>query len=221
MNLILNFFQISRLIGTHELILLNYYSYIARFLTPHQREVIHLLQYSAQVIRSIRHFYMWRLLLKSRWHVFFVCFSKPTCPPWRPRAWRFHVSPTYNLSSLALKRVTSRGGIKTNFPYPCSPKSGKPFPSKIFATHQFQLVLYSGGMNIGHSKSRYMLPYVVLINLNVRSHLFSSYPKCSELRYTFAGLKLVLSGTWLLIQLRVKRDLETCSLLSTCCQITL
>jgi hypothetical protein len=43
------FFQISRLIGTHELILLNYYSYIARFLTPHQREVIHLLQYSAQV----------------------------------------------------------------------------------------------------------------------------------------------------------------------------
>lgn len=44
---------VSRLIGTHELILLNYYSYIARFLTPHQREVIHLLQYSAQAAHEL------------------------------------------------------------------------------------------------------------------------------------------------------------------------
>ena len=38
---------VSRLIGTHELILLNYYPYVARFITPHQREVIHILQYTA------------------------------------------------------------------------------------------------------------------------------------------------------------------------------
>eukprot|EP00088_Acartia_fossae_P013665 TRINITY_DN1721_c0_g1_i4.p1 TRINITY_DN1721_c0_g1~~TRINITY_DN1721_c0_g1_i4.p1 ORF type:complete len:736 (-),score=222.23 TRINITY_DN1721_c0_g1_i4:131-2293(-) len=39
---------VSRLIGTHELQLLNFYPYIARFLAPHQREVIRLLQFSAQ-----------------------------------------------------------------------------------------------------------------------------------------------------------------------------
>ena len=38
---------VSRLIGTHQIILLNYYPYVARFLTPHQREVIHILQYTA------------------------------------------------------------------------------------------------------------------------------------------------------------------------------
>lgn len=38
---------VSRLIGTHQLILLNYYPYVARFITPHQREVIHILQYTA------------------------------------------------------------------------------------------------------------------------------------------------------------------------------
>jgi protein SDA1 len=39
---------VSRLIGTHELFVLGYYSYIARFLNPHQREVVHMLQYAAQ-----------------------------------------------------------------------------------------------------------------------------------------------------------------------------
>ncbi len=44
---------ISRLIGTHELILLNYYPYIARFLQPHQREVVSMLQYSAQAAHEL------------------------------------------------------------------------------------------------------------------------------------------------------------------------
>ncbi len=44
---------ISRLIGTHELILLNYYPYIARFLQPHQREVVKMLQYSAQAAHEL------------------------------------------------------------------------------------------------------------------------------------------------------------------------
>ena len=39
---------ISRLMGTHELFLLSYYSYLARFLTPHQREVVQMLQFAAQ-----------------------------------------------------------------------------------------------------------------------------------------------------------------------------
>ena len=48
-------------------------------------------------------------------YLFFV-FSlppPPTCPPWRHIAW-FHERPTYILSSLTLKRVTRRKGIKTN-----------------------------------------------------------------------------------------------------------
>jgi len=39
---------VSRLIGTHQLFVLNFYPYIARFLAPHQREVVRLLQFSAQ-----------------------------------------------------------------------------------------------------------------------------------------------------------------------------
>jgi len=39
---------VSRLMGTHQLLLLNFYPYIARFLAPHQREVVRLLQFSAQ-----------------------------------------------------------------------------------------------------------------------------------------------------------------------------
>merc|ERR1711915_1111945 len=44
---------VSRLIGTHQLILLNYYPYIARFLAPHQREVVRLLQFSAQACHEL------------------------------------------------------------------------------------------------------------------------------------------------------------------------
>jgi len=44
---------VSRLIGTHELQLLNFYPYIARFLTPHQREVVRLLQFSAQACHEL------------------------------------------------------------------------------------------------------------------------------------------------------------------------
>merc|ERR1719300_1944978 len=44
---------VSRLIGTHQLIILNYYPYIARFLAPHQREVIRLLQFSAQAAHEM------------------------------------------------------------------------------------------------------------------------------------------------------------------------
>eukprot|EP00092_Neocalanus_flemingeri_P019099 GFUD01020689.1.p1 GENE.GFUD01020689.1~~GFUD01020689.1.p1 ORF type:complete len:677 (-),score=233.24 GFUD01020689.1:31-2061(-) len=44
---------VSRLIGTHQLILLNYYPYISRFLAPHQREVVRLLQFSAQAAHEM------------------------------------------------------------------------------------------------------------------------------------------------------------------------
>merc|ERR1712241_903179 len=44
---------VSRLIGTHQLILLNYYPYVARFITPHQREVIHVLQYTAHAAHEL------------------------------------------------------------------------------------------------------------------------------------------------------------------------
>jgi len=44
---------VSRLIGTHELQLLNFYPYIARFLTPHQREVVPMLQFSAQACHEL------------------------------------------------------------------------------------------------------------------------------------------------------------------------
>eukprot|EP00096_Caligus_rogercresseyi_P013657 TRINITY_DN6281_c0_g1_i1.p1 TRINITY_DN6281_c0_g1~~TRINITY_DN6281_c0_g1_i1.p1 ORF type:complete len:735 (-),score=224.55 TRINITY_DN6281_c0_g1_i1:91-2106(-) len=44
---------ISRLIGTHQLFILNYYTYIARFLNPHQREVVQMLQFSAQAAHEL------------------------------------------------------------------------------------------------------------------------------------------------------------------------
>jgi len=44
---------VSRLIGTHQLIILNYYPYISRFLAPHQREVVRLLQFSAQAAHEM------------------------------------------------------------------------------------------------------------------------------------------------------------------------
>lgn len=39
---------ISRLIGAHELQLVNFYAYIAKYLTPHQTDVTKMLQYAAQ-----------------------------------------------------------------------------------------------------------------------------------------------------------------------------
>lgn len=39
---------ISRLIGIHELVLLNFYPYLARYLQPHQADVTKILQYAAQ-----------------------------------------------------------------------------------------------------------------------------------------------------------------------------
>lgn len=44
---------ISRLIGTHELFILNFYQYMARFLNPHQREVIPMLQFVAQASHEL------------------------------------------------------------------------------------------------------------------------------------------------------------------------
>ncbi|XP_023018799.2 SDA1 domain containing protein Mys45A [Leptinotarsa decemlineata] len=44
---------ISRLIGIHELFLFNYYSYIQRFMQPHQREVTRILQFAAQASHEL------------------------------------------------------------------------------------------------------------------------------------------------------------------------
>ena len=44
---------ISRLIGTHELLILSFYQYLARFLNPHQREVVAMLQYVAQASHEL------------------------------------------------------------------------------------------------------------------------------------------------------------------------
>merc|ERR1719266_772493 len=44
---------VSRLMGTHQLLLLNFHPYIARFLTPHQREVVRLLQFTAQAAHDM------------------------------------------------------------------------------------------------------------------------------------------------------------------------
>ena len=44
---------VSRLMGTHQLLLLNFHSYIARFLSPHQREVVRLLQFTAQAAHEL------------------------------------------------------------------------------------------------------------------------------------------------------------------------
>ncbi|KAJ8681474.1 hypothetical protein QAD02_017261 [Eretmocerus hayati] len=44
---------VSRLIGLHSLLLLNFYPYVQRFLQPHQREVTKLLQFSAQAAHEL------------------------------------------------------------------------------------------------------------------------------------------------------------------------
>lgn len=44
---------ISRLIGLHDLILLNFYPYVQRYLQPHQREVTRLLQFAAQASHEL------------------------------------------------------------------------------------------------------------------------------------------------------------------------
>lgn len=44
---------ISRLIGLHELLLLNFYPYIQRFIQPHQREVTKILQFVAQASHEL------------------------------------------------------------------------------------------------------------------------------------------------------------------------
>jgi protein SDA1 len=44
---------ISRLVGTHQLIVLNYYPYIKRFLQPHQRDVTKILQFVAQAAHDL------------------------------------------------------------------------------------------------------------------------------------------------------------------------
>lgn len=44
---------ISRLIGTHQLFVLNYYKKIADYLRPHQKEVIQILQFAAQAAHEM------------------------------------------------------------------------------------------------------------------------------------------------------------------------
>ncbi|XP_066250256.1 protein SDA1 homolog [Euwallacea similis] len=44
---------ISRLIGLHNLFLFNFYSYIQRFMQPHQREVTRILQFAAQASHEL------------------------------------------------------------------------------------------------------------------------------------------------------------------------
>ena len=44
---------VSRLMGTHQLLVLNFHPYIARFLQPHQREVVRLLQFTAQAAHEL------------------------------------------------------------------------------------------------------------------------------------------------------------------------
>ena len=44
---------ISRLIGTHQLFVLNYYKKIADYLRPHQKEVVVMLQYAAQAAHEL------------------------------------------------------------------------------------------------------------------------------------------------------------------------
>lgn len=44
---------VSRLIGLHELFLLNFYPYIQRFMQPHQREVTRILQFVAQASHEL------------------------------------------------------------------------------------------------------------------------------------------------------------------------
>merc|ERR1712112_66933 len=44
---------VSRLMGTHQLLVLNFHPMIARFLQPHQREVVRLLQFTAQAAHQL------------------------------------------------------------------------------------------------------------------------------------------------------------------------
>ncbi|CAG7831059.1 unnamed protein product [Allacma fusca] len=44
---------ISRLIGVHQLLLLNFYPFLQRFLQPHQREVTRILQFAAQASHEL------------------------------------------------------------------------------------------------------------------------------------------------------------------------
>ncbi|KAK9874434.1 hypothetical protein WA026_002774 [Henosepilachna vigintioctopunctata] len=44
---------ISRLIGLHQLFLFNFYSYLQRFMQPHQREVTRILQFAAQASHEL------------------------------------------------------------------------------------------------------------------------------------------------------------------------
>lgn len=44
---------ISRLIGLHDLFVFNFYPYIQRFMQPHQREVVRLLQFAAQASHEL------------------------------------------------------------------------------------------------------------------------------------------------------------------------
>jgi len=44
---------ISRLIGVHKLILLNFYTFIIKYLVPHQRDVTQILAYTAQSIHDL------------------------------------------------------------------------------------------------------------------------------------------------------------------------
>ena len=44
---------VSRLVGIHQLFLLNYYAYVARFLQPHQREVVQMLKFAAQAAHEL------------------------------------------------------------------------------------------------------------------------------------------------------------------------
>merc|ERR1719450_429060 len=44
---------VSRLMGTHQLLVLTFHPYIARFLQPHQREVVRLLQFTAQAAHDL------------------------------------------------------------------------------------------------------------------------------------------------------------------------
>ena len=50
---ILTLDMISRLIGLHQLFLLNFYPYIQRFIQPHQREVTKILQFAAQASHEL------------------------------------------------------------------------------------------------------------------------------------------------------------------------
>lgn len=44
---------VSRLIGAHELLVINFYSYIAKYLTPRQTDVTRILQYAAQAVHKL------------------------------------------------------------------------------------------------------------------------------------------------------------------------